>query len=65
MTRGLLVIVSVAVMATLASLMPQAGHAPLVFDTLGQAVYRMAFSGSSIVRWEMTVLYVALPSLAG
>ena len=37
-TRGLEVMVSVAVMPTLASLMPVAAHTPLDLSTLGLAV---------------------------
>ena len=56
-TRELVVIVSVAVMPTLASLMPVAAQIPLAGSTVGLAVYRMGCSGRSISAWEITLLY--------
>ena len=56
-TRGLEVIVSVAVMPTWASLIPVAGHTPSFGSTLGHEVYRRGFSGSSISRWDSTPVY--------
>ena len=57
-TRALEVMVSVAVMPTLASLMPQAAQMPFFLSTLGLAVYRMGSSGSGISTWDSTLLYL-------
>ena len=60
-TRGLEVMVSVAVMPTPASLMPVAAQTPFLGSTLGQAVQRIAPSSSGIVTWDRTLLYVLFP----
>ena len=61
--RGLEVMVSVAVMPTLAELMPVAAQTPWERSTLGQAVYRRGSSGRSISTWERTLLYFRFWSL--
>ena len=56
-TRGLEVIVSVAVIAIFSSLIPLAAQIPFPFTAFGIAVYFKGLSGKSISRFERTVLY--------
>ena len=53
-TRGLEVMVSVAVMPTLAALTPAAAQIPLPSTALGMAVIRMGSPGSGTSTWDST-----------
>ena len=55
-TRGLEVMVSVAVMPTLAALTPAAAQMPLPSTAFGMAVIRMGSPGRGISTWDSTDL---------
>jgi hypothetical protein len=55
-TRAFEVIVSVAVMATFASLMPASPHTPADVNEFGVSEYCSGSDGRSIVRWPFTLV---------
>ena len=56
-TRSLVVRVSVALIATFASLTPASPQIPSLRSAFGTAVYCSGSSGRVMVRWEITDLY--------